>query len=121
MKIVLITDDFYPKLGGISNVLFNLYNHFLNTKHKLIIFNPFYESKNAFKVIKLRKYKIRDLKNIIMKNNYQTEIEVDGGVNVDNVADVVHAGADIVVMGSAFYNSPDYSETVRKVRERCGG
>ncbi len=65
--------------------------------------------------------KIRDLKNIITKNNYQAEIEVDGGVKVDNVADVVNAGADIVVMGSAFYNSSDYSETVKKVRERCRG
>lgn len=63
--------------------------------------------------------KIELLKSIITGKNLSIEIEVDGGVNVDNVADVVNAGADIVVMGSAFYNSDDYAETVKKVRERC--
>jgi len=64
--------------------------------------------------------KIELLKSIITGKNLSIEIEVDGGVNVDNVADVDNAGADIVVMGSAFYNSADYTETVKKVRERCG-
>jgi ribulose-phosphate 3-epimerase len=63
--------------------------------------------------------KIELLKSIITGKNLSIEIEVDGGVNVDNVADVVNAGADIVVMGSAFYNSEDYTKTVKKVRERC--
>lgn len=65
--------------------------------------------------------KIQQLKRIINENNYNIEIEVDGGVKVDNVAGVVRAGADIVVMGSAFYNSGNYEETVRAVREQCGG
>jgi len=64
--------------------------------------------------------KIELLRSIITGKNLSIEIEVDGGVNVDNVADVINAGADIVVMGSAFYNSDDYAETVKKVRERCG-
>jgi ribulose-phosphate 3-epimerase len=64
--------------------------------------------------------KIQQLKRIINENNYNIEIEVDGGVKVDNVAGVVHAGADIVVMGSAFYNSASYEETVKAVREQCG-
>ena len=63
--------------------------------------------------------KIKDLKSMIAERNLKVNIEVDGGVNVDNVADVVKAGADIVVMGSAFYNSEDYAETVKMVRERC--
>ena len=64
--------------------------------------------------------KIQQLKRIINENNYNIEIEVDGGVKVDNVAGVVQAGADIVVMGSAFYNSANYEETVKAVREQCG-
>lgn len=63
--------------------------------------------------------KITELKEMIMRKNLDVEIEVDGGVTIDNVKDVVSAGADIVVMGNAFYNSPDYAETVRSVRERC--
>jgi len=63
--------------------------------------------------------KIKQLKKIIDENKFRAEIEVDGGVTVDNVAEVCKAGADIVVMGNAFYNSKDYAETVRIVRERC--
>jgi len=64
--------------------------------------------------------KIKQLKHGINENKYKIEIEVDGGINADNVAEIVQAGADIVVMGSAFYNSEDYAETVRIIRERCG-
>jgi ribulose-phosphate 3-epimerase len=63
--------------------------------------------------------KIERLKNIIVERQLKIDIEVDGGVHTDNVADVVRAGADIVVMGSAFYNSDNYAETVKKVWERC--
>lgn len=63
--------------------------------------------------------KIKELRKIINDKKLKVEIEVDGGVTVDNVAEVNKAGADIVVMGNAFYNSKDYAETVRIVRERC--
>jgi ribulose-phosphate 3-epimerase len=63
--------------------------------------------------------KIKQLKDTIIKNKYNVEIEVDGGVTADNVAEIHRAGAGIVVMGNAFYNSGDYAETVRIVRERC--
>jgi ribulose-phosphate 3-epimerase len=63
--------------------------------------------------------KIRQLKSLITGSKLKVEIEVDGGVTVDNVAEVQTAGADIVVMGNAFYNSKDYAETVKTVRERC--
>jgi ribulose-phosphate 3-epimerase len=63
--------------------------------------------------------KIKVLKNMIEEKKLDVEIEVDGGINVDNVAEVNKAGADIVVMGSAFYYSKDYAKTVRLVRERC--
>jgi len=63
--------------------------------------------------------KISELRDIIRKNSCRAEIEVDGGVSPGNVAEVVKAGADIVVMGSAFYNSENYADTVKSVRERC--
>ena len=65
--------------------------------------------------------KIAQLKKIIGEKGLNVEIEVDGGVTVDNVAEVHGAGADIVVMGSAFYNSDNYEETVKAVRRNCGG
>jgi ribulose-phosphate 3-epimerase len=63
--------------------------------------------------------KIEQLKKMIGEKGLNIEIEVDGGVTVDNVAEVHRAGADIVVMGSAFYNSENYEETVKAVRENC--
>ncbi len=63
--------------------------------------------------------KIEQLKKMISGKGMNIEIEVDGGVTVDNVAEVHRAGADIVVMGSAFYNSDNYEETVKAVRDNC--
>ncbi|MBI4842833.1 MAG: ribulose-phosphate 3-epimerase [Nitrospirae bacterium] len=63
--------------------------------------------------------KIEMMKNILLDRGCKAEIEVDGGVTADNAAEVYKAGAGIVVMGSAFYNSGDYAKTVRLVRERC--
>ncbi len=63
--------------------------------------------------------KIAQLKKMIDDKGLNIEIEVDGGVTVDNVAEVHNAGADIVVMGSAFYNSENYEATVKAVHENC--
>ncbi|MGH7208385.1 MAG: ribulose-phosphate 3-epimerase [Nitrospiraceae bacterium] len=44
-------------------------------------------------------------------------LEVDGGVKVDNAADIVRAGADILVAGSAIFSSPDYGATIKAMRQ----
>ena len=63
--------------------------------------------------------KIKMLKDIIKKRKYRVEIEVDGGININNAKDVVKAGADILVMGNAFFNSGNYAEVVKAVRGKC--
>lgn len=62
--------------------------------------------------------KIRALKKFISEKNLTVLIEVDGGINLENACDVATAGADILVMGSAFYNSTDYKTILKKLRER---
>jgi ribulose-phosphate 3-epimerase len=62
--------------------------------------------------------KIRTLKRFIEEKGLATLIEVDGGINIDNAKDTASAGADILVMGSAFFNSNDYKETMKRVKER---
>ncbi len=47
--------------------------------------------------------KIRDLKEMILKKGCRTDIEVDGGVKLDNVQDVLDAGANVIVAGSAVF------------------
>lgn len=43
-------------------------------------------------------------------------IEVDGGVNVENAADIIAAGADILVAGNAVFGAPDRKEAIRLLR-----
>ena len=61
--------------------------------------------------------KIAKVKQIIQEKKSSALLEVDGGVKLDNARDIVSAGADALVMGSAFFNSDDYGVTVRKLRD----
>lgn len=45
-------------------------------------------------------------------------LEVDGGIKVDNIAEVARAGADTFVAGSAIFGSKDYAATIREMRSR---
>lgn len=65
--------------------------------------------------------KIRKLKGDIRGGGFKILISVDGGVNVNNARDVVDAGADILVMGSAFFQSSDYEGVVQSVRKSVEG
>ena len=65
--------------------------------------------------------KVRELKAMIVQAGAQTLIQVDGGVTLENCADLVNAGADILVSGSAFFGFPPYVERHRQFQERCQG
>jgi ribulose-phosphate 3-epimerase len=43
-------------------------------------------------------------------------LEVDGGVKIDNAAEILEAGADVLVAGSAVFSSPDYAATIAALR-----
>jgi ribulose-phosphate 3-epimerase len=45
-------------------------------------------------------------------------LEVDGGIKIDNIADVARAGADTFVAGSAIFGTKDYAGTLREMRAR---
>ena len=57
--------------------------------------------------------KIRDLKKMIDTKGLKTDIEVDGGVNLENVTEVMDAGANIIVAGSAVFNG-DLAENTQR-------
>lgn len=46
----------------------------------------------------------------------QIKLEVDGGIKIDNIAEVARAGADAFVAGSAIFNTPDYAATIAAMR-----
>ena len=56
--------------------------------------------------------KIRDLKQMMKEKNCQADIEVDGGVSLKNVQEVLDAGANIIVAGTAVFKG-DIQENVR--------
>jgi len=49
------------------------------------------------------------------------DLEVDGGVNSDTIKDVVDAGANVVVAGSAVFKGDDYAKTIGVLRDAAGG
>ena len=61
--------------------------------------------------------KIRALRQRITERGLSTELEVDGGVKIDNIREVVAAGADVLVAGSAVFNTEDYAATITALRE----
>ena len=63
--------------------------------------------------------KIRELKAIVVEQSLNIDIQVDGGIKPSNVADVVNAGANVIVAGSAIFNSSDIKETVIEFRENA--
>jgi ribulose-phosphate 3-epimerase len=56
--------------------------------------------------------KIEELKEFILKNGYNTKIEVDGGVTLENAKQIVDAGADILVAGNTVFGSKDPIEMI---------
>ena len=61
--------------------------------------------------------KIKELKSLIDKKGLKVDIQVDGGIKPDNVDKVVKAGANIIVAGSAIFNSDDIQHTVDLFRK----
>ena len=61
--------------------------------------------------------KIERLRRMIDQNQYPLEIEVDGGIKVENIREVSRAGGDIFVVGTGIFKTKDYQETIRKLRQ----
>lgn len=61
--------------------------------------------------------KLREARGRIDAAGREILLEVDGGVNAGNIADIARAGADTFVAGSAIFGSKDYRATIRQMRE----
>ena len=64
--------------------------------------------------------KLRRARTMIDQRGAKVELEIDGGIKVENVAAIAQAGADILVSGSAIFQSKDYKETIQKMRKAIG-
>jgi ribulose-phosphate 3-epimerase len=64
--------------------------------------------------------KIEQLKRIIGERKLKVEIEVDGGIKVENIGEVARRGVDIFVAGSGIFGARDRKEIIKKMRKEIG-
>ena len=64
------------------------------------------------------KNKIEKIKEIIDQKNLKIRLEVDGGVKLENIAEISSAGADTFVSGSGIFGKNDYKKIISKMREK---
>jgi len=60
--------------------------------------------------------KLATARQIIDRSGRAIRLEVDGGVKVENIAEIASAGADMFVAGSAIFSQPDYADVIDKMR-----
>jgi ribulose-phosphate 3-epimerase len=63
--------------------------------------------------------KIRDLAAEIARRKLDVDIEVDGGIKPDNIAEAARAGASVFVAGSAVFESGDYRATIAALKKNA--
>lgn len=61
--------------------------------------------------------KLREVRKRIDASGRDIRLEVDGGVNCDNIGEIAKAGADMFVAGSAIFNADDYAEVIRTMKQ----
>ncbi len=64
--------------------------------------------------------KLRAVRALIEASGRDIRLEIDGGVKVDNIAEIAAAGADTFVAGSAIFGAGDYRATIDAMREAIG-
>lgn len=61
--------------------------------------------------------KIARMRQIIVEEGLDLDLEVDGGIGVDNAAEVARAGANVLVSGTGIFKTPDYAATMARLRQ----
>jgi ribulose-phosphate 3-epimerase len=62
--------------------------------------------------------KIEQLRSLIDQKGLAVELEVDGGIKVDNIGPVAKAGANVFVSGSGIFQTKDYAQTIAAMRKQ---
>ena len=65
--------------------------------------------------------KLREARELIDDSGLPIRLQVDGGVNVQNIKAIAEAGADTFVAGSAIFNAPDYAQVISAMRAELAG
>ena len=62
--------------------------------------------------------KIKKLRKMIDERGLKVQIEIDGGVTLENASSIIAAGADVLVAGNTVFKSADPKETIRLLKQR---
>ncbi|MDP8184464.1 ribulose-phosphate 3-epimerase [Phocoenobacter skyensis] len=62
--------------------------------------------------------KLKQARRMIDESGFDIRLEVDGGVKVNNIAEIAKAGADMFVAGSAIFDQPDYKAVIDEIRQQ---
>mgnify|MGYP001560282307 CR=1 FL=1 len=62
--------------------------------------------------------KVQELAKVIRSKKLNVEIQVDGGIKIENIGKCSEAGATVFVAGSAIFKTPDYQKTIQALRAR---
>ena len=65
--------------------------------------------------------KLQQAKQRIIESGCNIRLEIDGGVKIDNIAEIARAGADMFVAGSAIFSQPDYKTVIDAMRKELAG
>jgi ribulose-phosphate 3-epimerase len=65
-------------------------------------------------------HKIADLRQVIADAGLNVRIQIDGGINLETIADAAAAGADVFVAGSAIFGQPDYKAIISQFKALIG-
>ena len=65
--------------------------------------------------------KLREVRHRIDASGRSIRLEVDGGVKIENIAEIAEAGADTFVAGSAIFDQPDYKAVIDQMRPNLAG
>ena len=64
--------------------------------------------------------KLKQARKIIDESGFDIRLEVDGGVKIDNIAEIAACGADTFVAGSEIFTSDDYKKTISQMKRVIG-
>lgn len=62
--------------------------------------------------------KMREIRKTIDENNLDVDVEIDGGVNMDNIGEMTDAGANLIVAGSAIFHAEDPAGAFRELTDK---
>ncbi|MCX7748118.1 MAG: ribulose-phosphate 3-epimerase [Clostridia bacterium] len=63
--------------------------------------------------------KVKELRKWIKEKGLNADIEVDGGIGLDNIFEVTEAGANVIVAGSSVFSAPDTKKIIKELKEKA--